>query len=91
MAIVVVIIGIVLWLSHSKTGTAPGSAGGGFKIPSWLFKGIGIFLIVMLISNISDLISVVRTEGNSWWPIIKENGQNISKWLRELVGNVTGG
>lgn len=90
LGLVVVIIGIVLWLSHSRSAATSGNTGSGFKIPTWLFKGIGIFLLVMLVLNASDFIAVIKTESRNWWPIVKENAQNMSTWLREFFGSAGG-
>lgn len=84
MGLIVVIICIVLWISHKR-------GEGGFKIPSWLFKGIGIFLIFVLLQNIKDVYVFLTTESSSWWPLVQENAAKFSASLREFIRTLTGG
>ncbi|WP_338709266.1 hypothetical protein [Paenibacillus amylolyticus] len=93
MGMVIVVIAIVLWISHKKTGNVGvnGAAGSGFKLPDWLFKGIGIFLLIMLILNVSEVWIFVKSESNNWWPLVKESGHNFSKQLREFFGYMSEG
>jgi len=84
LALVVAIIAIVLWVSHNKTSTSS-------IIPSWLFKGIGIFLLIMFLYNLTDAINFLKTESVSWWPIIRQGGTNFSEYLRDVIKTATGG
>lgn len=71
-----------------------GSNGEKKSMPSWLWKAIGVFLIIMLVRNLTDAYHFVFKESDSWWPIVKENAQNISKGLRDLLDtmmNMNGG
>lgn len=82
MNLTVVIIGIVLWIMYKK---------GSGSLPSWLFKAIGIFLLIMLVRNMSAAYQFIFDESDNWWPLIKENAANFSKGLRELLQTMTDG
>lgn len=76
MNLTVVIIGIVLWIMYKK---------GSGALPSWLFKAIGIFLLIMLVRNMSAAFHFVFDESDNWWPLVKENAAHFSKGLRDLL------
>ncbi|GIP08840.1 hypothetical protein J1TS5_10100 [Paenibacillus macerans] len=81
MNLLVVLIGLLLFFLYKK-GPA------GMKLPSWIATSIGIFLLFMLLRNISDAFDFLVNESDHWWPLIKENAQNLSAGFRELLRKI---
>ncbi|MEK3868053.1 MULTISPECIES: hypothetical protein [Paenibacillus] len=69
----VLIIGIVFWGLYKY--------GDKFKVPSLLWKAIGVFLLIMLVRNISDVYDLVVVQADQWWPIVKENANDLANGL----------
>ncbi|MEI7024716.1 hypothetical protein [Paenibacillus sp. y28] len=84
----IVIIGLVvffIWVWKSKDSE------GKVKIPPWVSKLILLGLIVMLVRNSKDVLHVLFTEGDAWWPIIKGHVQNLLGGLRSFVAKLGDG
>ncbi|MBA9086504.1 hypothetical protein FHR92_002982 [Fontibacillus solani] len=80
MNLTVVIIGLVLLFLYKR-----GSGESSVKMPSWIFTAVGIFLLIMLLRNLTDAYQLIFHESDAWWPLIKENARNLSEGLRELL------
>ncbi|MGG4145692.1 hypothetical protein ABEW34_21585 [Paenibacillus algorifonticola] len=83
MYTLVLLVGLVLWFLH-RHGT-------NIVIPKWLWHIIGLFLIFMIVKNISDVFAFANDEAGEWWPLVRQNAQQMSAQLRELIRDMMQG
>jgi len=84
---VVVVAGVILAILYRNRDKVTGAV----RLPSWIWKGIGIFLILMLLRNVPDVVKFFTSEADQWWIIIYDNAVKWAAGLRHFFKIMTGG
>lgn len=78
MPTIVLIIGICFWLLYKFGGERK-------EIHPWIWKGVGLFLLFVVIQNLSEFYQFIIKESDAWWPLIKENAHRLADGIRNLI------
>jgi hypothetical protein len=84
----VVVIGLgvgVAWIYRNRDPET-----GRIHIPNGLWKGVGIFIGLMVVRHFPDVFSMVAYESDAWWPIVKKHALKMATGLRQLVQSMMG-
>ncbi|WP_336775397.1 hypothetical protein [Paenibacillus sp. MMO-58] len=56
-----------------------------FVMPKWVLKVLGLFLIVMLISHLSEAYDFLLQVSDEWWPFVKSTAHDLSNGLLHFL------
>lgn len=80
MNMLVVVIGLGLLLLHRYRDR--------FVMPKWVWTGIGLFLLFMLLRNSSEVYSIVSEQSDAWWPVVEDIATKLSDGLRDMINHL---
>lgn len=62
-----------------------------FVIPAWAWKALGVFMLIMLISNAEAVYKTVVVEAKAWFPVVQTGFRNIMTGMRDFITMVARG
>lgn len=84
--LIIICAGILLAILYRNRDQVTGAV----RLPGWLWKGIGIFLLIMLLRHLKDVVKFTSNEADQWWPIIYHNAVKLAEILRNFIKSLIG-
>lgn len=77
----IIVIGIAVWVFHHYSGR--------WRIPTWVWKALLVFLVVMIIRNATSAWDLFKHQADEWWPIIQDNANHFLDGFRNFVKHIS--